>query len=90
MFHSLPTTTYVFHVEQDMKLQPLSSFLQPVRNEFNAIPMPVWLRGNTTEDKNHRERMKCLGNIVVPASGALGMEILQMMRLQSSSHNLRI
>lgn len=70
---------------QDVKLQPLSSFLQPFWNELNALPIDLWLINTATEEMDHRQRMKCLGNLVVPAQGALAMDILQRMRLEPNS-----
>ncbi|CAK9066079.1 unnamed protein product [Durusdinium trenchii] len=69
----------------DVKLQPLSSFLQPFWNELNALPIDLWLINTATEEMDHRQRMKCLGNLVVPAQGALAMDILQRMRLEPNS-----
>ena len=66
---------------QDIPLQPLATFLQPEWNEWNKLPMRYWLT-DSLED-NHRDRMRCLGNIVVPAGGSLGFELLHRMQMQS-------
>ena len=60
---------------QGMTLEPLASFLQPEWNSLNRLPMHLWLQSDT--DTHYRERMKTLGNVVVPAQGLLGMNLLQ-------------
>ena len=43
-------------------------------NEVNSVPQHLWLVQQRGE--NHEERMRILGNIVVPACAALAAEIL--------------
>ena len=43
--------------------------------------MSVWLKRD--RDESDQQRLKCLGNVVVPQTGALGMELIQRMRSRS-------
>ena len=70
---------------QGVTLEPLASFLEPVWNKFNVLPMRVWLSTSTETDPRYRDRMRTLGNIVVPQTGALGMNILQRLRIASTA-----
>ena len=54
---------------QDIALRPLASFLQPVWNSLNRLPLHRWLQSDY--DDQYRNRMHALGNIVVPAGGKL-------------------
>lgn len=64
---------------QDMHLEPLASFLQPAWNHLNTLPLHQWLILNTADCESYKERMKALGNIVVPQCGMLGMNLLHRM-----------
>ena len=68
--------TPVMH--EECPLQPLSSFLQPEWNIWNRLPMKKWLIP-AYESEDHQERMKCLGNLAIPACGQLAAEVLHMM-----------
>ena len=43
-------------------------------NEVNFVPKHLWLVQQ--RDENHDDRMRILGNIVVPSCAALAAEIL--------------
>ena len=60
-----------------MTLEPLASFLQPEWNSLSRLPMHLWLKNDM--ETHYRERMKALGNVVVPAQGLLGMNWLQLL-----------
>ena len=69
---------------QDIDVKPLQSFFKDGWTEFNRLnrtPMESWLDKETEE--TYRARLKALGNIVVPAGGALGFEILFHIRKRS-------
>ena len=68
---------------QDIALRPLASFLQPVWNSLNRLPLHRWLQSDY--DDQYRNRMHALGSIVVPAGGKLGLNLLQRM---SSQHDM--
>ena len=59
---------------QGMELKPLASFFRPQWNILSRIPMHLWLTNEIEED--YRDRMKTLGNIVVPLQGELGMNVI--------------
>ncbi|CAK9036131.1 unnamed protein product [Durusdinium trenchii] len=59
------------------ELRPLSELLQVDWNHWNKLPMSQWLSCATQE--HDRERLKTLGNVVVPACGTLGMSLLLRM-----------
>lgn len=46
---------------QDIALRPLASFLQPVWNSLNRLPLHRWLQSDY--DDQYRNRMHALGNI---------------------------
>lgn len=62
---------------QDLELKPLASFMQVEFNKPNSLPMDTWLLPNRGDDPSvYEERMRLLGNIVVPACASLASEIL--------------
>ena len=82
-FRSLePVYFFVSPVRQDMHLEPLASFLQPVWNELNELPIHKWLLLSKSDSESYKDRMKALGNIVVPQAGMLAMNVLQRMARQ--------
>lgn len=58
-----------------MPLQPLAAFLAQNFNCINTVEKHLWLVHDREE--GHEQRMKILGNVVVPACAALGAEILR-------------
>ena len=60
-----------------MCLKPLAAFVQGEWNWQNRVPMHQWLIEECGED--HDERMRILGNVVVPACAELGFDITAMM-----------
>ena len=70
---------------QGVTLEPLASFLEPVWNQFNVLPMRMWLSTSVEAGPYYRDRMRALGNIVVPQTGALGMNLLQRLRKASTA-----
>lgn len=73
--------TAQLQVLQDIELRPLSSFFQEKFNAWNALPMRLWLVREL--DEHYRARMKSLGNVVVPATGDLGWNLLHRLRALS-------
>lgn len=56
-------------------MQPLQSFYQEEFNHWNSQPMHKWL--SPKMDEGHwDDRMKVLGNLVVPACAALAANML--------------
>ena len=51
-------------------------FLEKTFNSLNAVPKASWL-SLEKEDDQYEERMRILGNIVVPSCGALAAEVLR-------------
>ena len=65
-----------FH-PQDHKLRPLSDYMQVEFNKECKVPMHSWLlRERDSVGENYEQRMKLLGNIVVPQCGLLASQIL--------------
>lgn len=58
-----------------MPLRPLASFLEANFNGINAVPKHLWL--TTDREAHHEQRMRILGNIVVPSCAALAAEVLR-------------
>ena len=82
-FENLMVSILLIRAGQDIALRPLASFLQPVWNSLNRLPLHRWLQSDY--DDQYRNRMHALGNIVVPAGGKLGLNLLQRM---SSQHDM--
>ena len=60
--------------------EPLSSFFETRWNEFNQLPLRDWLLSAESLDEQYKNRMKALGNIVVPKSGSLALAMIARMR----------
>lgn len=60
--------------------EPLSSFFEMQWNEYNQLPLRDWLLSNELCDSQYKNRMRALGNIVVPKSGALALAMIARMR----------
>ena len=61
----------------DLEAFPFTDYFQANFNEVNMLPMREWML--TTVDgmkEEYAERMKLLGNIAVPACGALASDII--------------
>ena len=56
-------------------MKPLNMFLEKSFNSLNTVEMHRWLIQEREE--GHEERMKILGNVVVPACASLAAEILR-------------
>ena len=69
-------------VRQDFKLEPLDSFFQSEWNHLNHVPMYKWL-GAERECDHYEDRMKLLGNLVVPPCALLGANMLHAASLRS-------
>ena len=67
---------------QDIKLRPLNEFLERNFNCLNSMPMYKWLLPTLDGELEYQQRMHLLGNIVVPACGALASDILLRMHRQ--------
>ena len=50
--------------------------MQEPFNPTNAVPMCDWLLQNRDDYPTYEDRMKLLGNVVVPQCGALAGDIL--------------
>lgn len=72
--------SFIHSAVQDIPLRPLASFLQPSWNSWNKLPMRMWLTNEM--EPSYRDRMHAMGNIVVPACGDLGFEVLCHMQSQ--------
>lgn len=60
---------------QDLPLQPLNKFSQEPFNPLNSLPLHAWLTSKKpTQDD--QERLKMLGNVVVPQCAQLAGSIL--------------
>ena len=70
---------FVFLFE-DVEMVPLSAYTDASWNRLNAVPMYQWL--SCDQPDNAAERLKALGNVVVPRQAALGSAILRRMNAQ--------
>lgn len=67
---------------QDIQLRELQTFLPDAWNQVNALPLHQWLQAEKYSN-DEEERMKLLGNLVVPACADLAGDLLLRMARQN-------
>ncbi len=70
---------------EELSLKPISSFMEHAWGGGYPMPMEKWLLQDMEEEPDYQQRMRLLGNVVVPPCAALAGDLLLRMHRWNSA-----